>query len=115
MDSPATSPRMRDLYSDHRAWLHGWLSRRLRCAWDAADLTQDTFARIWARRDLTGIREPRAFLTTVAHGLLVNFRRRREIEKAYLATAAQLSVDVATSQNRREGRRSADDARGVDA
>jgi RNA polymerase sigma factor (sigma-70 family) len=88
---PAHSPHMRTLYTDHRAWLHGWLQRRLRSACDAADLTQDTFARIWARRDLAAIREPRAFLTTVAHGLLVNFRRRKQIERAYLASATPIA------------------------
>ncbi|MGK9563787.1 sigma factor, partial [Salmonella enterica subsp. enterica] len=36
------------LYRDHRSWLESWLRRRLGNAWDAADLSQDTFVRVLA-------------------------------------------------------------------
>ncbi len=38
------------LYQDHHGWLQGWLRRRLGCAENAADLAQDTFARLLASR-----------------------------------------------------------------
>ncbi len=80
------------LYVDHHGWLQSWLHRRLRCSSDAADLAQDTFVRLLARpAQLSGaetMREPRAYLTTVARGLLVDFWRRSELEKAYLADLA---------------------------
>jgi RNA polymerase sigma-70 factor (ECF subfamily) len=40
------------LYTDHHGWLQGWLRRKVGNAFDAADLTQDTFVRI------LGVREP---------------------------------------------------------
>lgn len=73
-----------DLYRVHNSWLLGWLRKKLGCSFDAADLMQDTFSKILQKDDLTGIKEPRAYLTTVAHGLMVNHVRRRDIERAYL-------------------------------
>lgn len=54
------------LYADHHSWLHGWLRRRLGNAYDASDLAHDTFLRILTKDVLPPIREPRAFLTTIA-------------------------------------------------
>lgn len=79
------------LYSHHHGWLQSWLRRRLGCADDAADLAQDTFVRLLARPTAIApdaMREPRAYLTTVARGLLVDFWRRGELERAYLADLA---------------------------
>jgi RNA polymerase sigma-70 factor (ECF subfamily) len=72
------------LYRDHRNWLQGWLGGRVGCRETAADLTQDTFARLLQGRDLEALREPRAFLTTVARGLAANWFRRQSLERAYL-------------------------------
>ncbi|MFT4242858.1 MAG: sigma-70 family RNA polymerase sigma factor [Acidovorax sp.] len=80
------------LYSDHHGWLQAWLRRRLGCGDDAADLAQDTFARLLGRpaQSLAPevLREPRAYLTTVAQGLLVDFWRRGALERAYLEDLA---------------------------
>ncbi|ARN18718.1 sigma-70 family RNA polymerase sigma factor [Piscinibacter gummiphilus] len=82
------------LYDNHHAWLLGWLRRKLGSAQDAADLAQDTFVRIASRTsradDLPGLREPRAFLTTIARALVVDFFRRADLERAYLAALATL-------------------------
>jgi len=75
-------------YQDHHPWLRGWLRRKLGCAHGAADLAHDTFVRVLARECTPELREPRAFLTTVAHGLMVNHVRRRELERAYLEALA---------------------------
>lgn len=88
---PAAHP-LHTLYSDHHGWLQSWLRRRLGCVEDAADLAQDTFVRLLARpapMAPEALREPRAYLTTVARGLLVDFWRRGELERAYLADLAQ--------------------------
>lgn len=79
------------LYSDHHRWLQGWLRGRLGCSDNAADLAQDTFMRVLTRPD--GIRQartPRAYLTTIARGLLIDFFRRADLERAYLADLAAL-------------------------
>ncbi|KAF1051865.1 MAG: putative RNA polymerase sigma factor FecI [Stenotrophomonas maltophilia] len=72
------------LYRDHRAWLIGWLNRNVGCPQRAEDLGQDTFVRILARRELPSLREPRAFLVTVARGLLLDHWRRQALKQAYL-------------------------------
>ncbi|MCE4068338.1 RNA polymerase sigma factor [Pseudomonas nitroreducens] len=72
------------LYRDHRDWLTAWLNRSLGCPQHAEDLSQDTFVRVLGRRELPSLREPRAFLVTVAKGLLVDHWRRVALEQAYL-------------------------------
>ncbi|MCU1127281.1 sigma-70 family RNA polymerase sigma factor [Stenotrophomonas maltophilia] len=85
------------LYRDHRLWLHGWLSGRVGNRDVADDLTQDTFARLLQGRDLAALREPRAFLTTVARGLAANWFRRQALERAYLEYLAQFPEPVLPS------------------
>lgn len=86
--NPACPQTLHTLYKDHHGWLRNWLWRRLGCQEHAADLAHDTFLRLLNKP--TDIREPRAFLTTVARGLVINATRRRELERAYLdAVAAQ--------------------------
>lgn len=84
------------LYQEHSGWLKGWLQRRLNCSSDAADLVQDTFIKVLGR-NLDGVREPRAFLRTIAHGLMVDKVRRKELERAYLSTLQQLPEAMAPS------------------
>lgn len=93
MSAPEFTLRQRSiesLYKDHHGWLKAWLRRRLDNSFDAADLAHDTFMRLLARSEPMAIREPRALLTTVAQGVVCNFRRRRRVEEAYLATLASL-------------------------
>lgn len=79
------------LYTDHHQWLLGWLCKRLRHAENAADLTQDTFLHVLGRPESIGeLRQPRAWLSTIAKGLLVDRLRRRRVEQAYLAAIADL-------------------------
>ncbi|MGH8037607.1 MAG: sigma-70 family RNA polymerase sigma factor [Stenotrophomonas sp.] len=85
------------LYRDHRSWLQGWLGGRVGCRETAADLTQDTFTRLLQGRKLDALREPRAFLTTVARGLAANWFRRQSLERAYLAQLASLPEAVVPS------------------
>ena len=89
------------LYSDHHGWLQGWLRKKLGNAFDAADLAQDTFARILATRDLSAIQEPRAYLTTVAKGLVINWYQRQALERAYLDALALLPEPQVPSPEQR--------------
>jgi RNA polymerase sigma factor (sigma-70 family) len=84
------SQQVSALYHDHNHWLQGWLRRRMGNAYDAADLAHDTFVRVLTKDVPLTIREPRALLTTIAQGLLFNFRRHQRIEAAYLDTLALL-------------------------
>ncbi|MCE1117302.1 MULTISPECIES: sigma-70 family RNA polymerase sigma factor [Pseudomonas] len=79
-----------DLYCDHHGWLKGWLRKRLGNSCDAADLAQDTFVRVLKARSALEVREPRAYLSMIAKGLLIDLFRRRSLEQAYLDTLASL-------------------------
>lgn len=89
----ATSPALQEvqtLYTDHHGWLLGWLRYRLGCSEQAADLAQDTFLRVLVKREAYTVRTPRAYLSTIARGLVADLFRRQDIERAYLAVLATL-------------------------
>lgn len=89
------------LYSEHHGWLHGWLRKRLGNSFDAADLAQDTFLRVLTKDIPVAIREPRAFLTTIAQGMVANLYRRQKIEQAYLDALALMPESYAISPEER--------------
>lgn len=79
------------LYLEHHPWLLGWLRRKLGCPHSAADLSHDTFVRVLGQpQALAQVREPRAWLTTIARGLAVDQARRQALERAYLEALAHL-------------------------
>ncbi|MDY0978288.1 sigma-70 family RNA polymerase sigma factor [Massilia sp. CFBP9012] len=79
-------PQLSTLYADHHGWLQAWLRRKLGCGFTAEDLAHDTFLRLLVRpRALDGERNPRAYLTTIAKGLVIDHWRREDIERAWLA------------------------------
>lgn len=96
------APSLTTLYRHHHGWLQGWLRRKLGCSEQAADLAQDTFLRLLGRPlAIDQLLEPRAYLSTVAHGLLVNHLRRRDLERAYLEVLAQQPEAMAPSPEER--------------
>lgn len=97
-DDRPPSRSVESLYGDHHGWLLGWLRRKLGHSGDAADLAQDTFVRVLGRpREIEEVREPRAWLTTIAHGLVVDHVRRRTLERACLEAIAALPEPQAPS------------------
>ncbi|WP_017905492.1 sigma-70 family RNA polymerase sigma factor [Pseudomonas asplenii] len=89
--SSAHHPHIHTLYSEHHGWLQGWLNRKLGNSCDAADLAHDTFLRLLSRPAARSLgSEPRALLTHIAKGLMVDRWRRQEVERAYLETIAHL-------------------------
>ncbi len=79
------------LYISHHGWLVSWLKRRLGCINNANDIAQDTFLRVIDKSiSLAQVNEPRAFLSTIAHGLMVDHIRRKDLEQAYLQAIAHL-------------------------
>lgn len=100
--APTTEQTLHALYRDHNGWLQNWLKRRLGNAWDAADLSQDTFLRVLASaQPLAEVHEPRAYLLTVGKRLLSNFYARRSLEQAYLQALAQLPEESIPSPEQR--------------
>lgn len=85
------------LYSTHHNWLNTWLRSRLGNAADAADLAQDTFVRLLQKTERFELKAPRAFLRTIARGLVIDHWRREEIERAYFDSIAHLPETLAPS------------------
>lgn len=99
VDTP--SQRVETLYTEHHGWLYGWLRRKLGDAMDAADLAHDTFLRVLRKDAGEPIREPRAYLLTIAGGLLNSHWRRRALEQAWLETLAARPELLAPSEEER--------------
>lgn len=87
---PPDRAPFQQLYQSHHSWLQGWLYRRVNDRCDAADLSQDTFVKLLTQAPPTQLREPRAYLATIARRLLLNLYRRRSLERAYLDALATL-------------------------
>ncbi|MEJ0004232.1 MAG: sigma-70 family RNA polymerase sigma factor [Pararobbsia sp.] len=102
--SLAARSTLQDLYEAHHGWLQGWLSKKLGSPFDAADLAQDTFLRVLHRRGdevQQGLAVPRAYLTTIASGLVVEHWRRRALERAWLDLLVHLPEPEAPSPETR--------------
>lgn len=93
-------PLIENWYRLHADWLGGRLARKLDCHGQAADFVHDTFERV-LKSPPRDIAEPRAYLATIAHGLLVNHWRRLELERAYLAALHARGEALATDQEAR--------------
>lgn len=92
-----TSLLIDELYKNHRGWLHQWLRQKLGNNDQAADLVQDTFIKLLQTRDeLLGLKEPRAYLTSIAKNLLIDQIRRKRIEQAYLDGLSQMEYMLDT-------------------
>ncbi|MFT3763276.1 MAG: sigma-70 family RNA polymerase sigma factor [Pseudoxanthomonas sp.] len=89
------------LYRDHHGWLLGWLRRRMSADEAAADLAQDTFLRVLQKPQLPELQEPRAYLTRIADGLVLNLWQRRALERAYLEVLTSLPEPQAPSEEQR--------------
>lgn len=85
------------MYQNHHRWLQAWLKKKLGCTQQAAELAQDTFVKALLAPCLNDLREPRAWLTTVAHGIMVNHLRRQAMESAYLDALASHPEPLAPS------------------
>ncbi|MFS2047613.1 sigma-70 family RNA polymerase sigma factor [Variovorax sp. Varisp41] len=102
MSAPLPAPALIDsIYREHHGWLLGWFLRRLSGSSQAADLAHDTFVRLITSRELAQVREPRAFLRTLAHGVIVNHWRRADVERAWAeAVAAQPELFAPSPEER---------------
>ncbi|AVD95584.1 MULTISPECIES: sigma-70 family RNA polymerase sigma factor [Pseudomonas] len=88
---PSLNLQVQTLYTEHHGWLQGWLGRKVGNACDAADLAHDTFVRLLSRQGNPYFgNEPRALLTHIAKGLVVDRWRRQDVERAYLEAIAHL-------------------------
>lgn len=97
----STSPQpIADLYRDYHGWLRTWIRRRLNSE-EACDLAQDVFVRVMVQRNTVELREPKAYLSSIARNLLVDTFRHRSIEQAYADTLA-LQAELAQAPSPEE-------------
>lgn len=73
--------------SDYR-WLTDKLRRRISHGADAEDIASEVFVRLATIPELLQLQQPRAMLTTLAHRVLYESWRRRDLEQAYLKVLA---------------------------
>jgi RNA polymerase sigma factor (sigma-70 family) len=85
------------LYRNHYRWLSRRLTGKIGCAHSAADLAHDAFVRLLGRATPLALREPRAFLATIARSLACNHWRHERIRHDYVAAHAHLSDPLAAS------------------
>lgn len=97
-----SNPAVQSLYSNHHGWLNSWLRARLGNSADAADVAQDTFMRLLQRTGQLDLQAPRAFLRTIARGLVIDLWRREELHRAYLDSVALLPAAEVPSPEARE-------------
>ncbi|KIU52171.1 MULTISPECIES: sigma-70 family RNA polymerase sigma factor [Pseudomonas] len=90
-----------ELYVQHHSWLTQMLRRKLGNREQALDLAQDTFVRILRSEAPPVYREPRAYLTTVASRLCIQYFRRHALEKAYMESLAHLEPALVPSPETR--------------
>lgn len=89
------------LYREHHSWLQGWLSRRVGCRENAADLAQDVFVRLLKSERRPSLLQPRAYLSSIARGLMIDHYRRRALEQAYLDSILHLEAAQVPSEEER--------------
>ena len=75
---------MGGLFRAHYAWLCTRLRRHLGASPSVEDIAAETFVQLLESPTLTPIREPRALLTTIAHRLIYQLWRRRDLERQHL-------------------------------
>jgi len=98
VNAALSPPSIADIYIQHNGWLLRWLRGKLSCADQAADLAQETFVRLLtAPADVPSLREPRAYLTTVARRLVIDHYRHQSLMQAWHDTLAQLPEPLAPS------------------
>lgn len=84
------------LYADHHSWLRNWIASKLQHSGRevAEDLAHDTFVSLISSRNRAPqpdeLLKPRAYLATVAKGVVVSWIRRQSLERAWLETLATL-------------------------
>ena len=90
------------LYRDNHRWLLDLLRRKLDGdTHNAADLAHDVFERILRAGSIVSVREPRAYLTTVASRLTANYYRRLALERSYLQALASQPGAMQPSEEER--------------
>lgn len=89
------------LFQQYYGELLRFLTVKLGCREQAADLVQDTFLRVRGLKDLAGVGQPRAFLYKTALNLSIDLFRRQRI-RAERMTPLELTEDLPSASPRQD-------------
>lgn len=87
------------LLQEHRDRIYSLALYNLRDADDAADVTQETFLRLWRHEGELSERQARAWLLRVCHNLCIDHVRRRKTVRTYFGTPDSEAVDRLPADN----------------
>jgi len=99
--TPTRQDAVAELYLQHHSWVVTLLRRKLGNREQALDLAQDTFVRLLRSELPAPLREPRAYLSTIAGRLCLQHFRRQALERAYLQSLAALEPQHQPSEETR--------------
>lgn len=89
------------LFQQYYGELLRFVTAKLGCRDQAADVVQDTFLRVRAVNDLAGIAQPRAFLYKTALNLMVDLFRRQRV-RAEQSTGLDLAEHLQSTAPRQD-------------
>lgn len=89
MESNPTN-RTLGAYTGYYRELLSFLTAQLRCPHEAADLVQETFARLLALDNPDVVRQPRAFLYRIARNLAIDPSRKSPVRNRFLIDLSEL-------------------------
>lgn len=89
------------LFQQYYGELLRFLTVKLGCREQAADLVQDTFLRVRGLKDLAGVGQPRAFLYKTALNLSIDLFRRQRI-RAERMMPLELTEDLPSASPRQD-------------
>jgi RNA polymerase sigma factor (sigma-70 family) len=90
------------LFERDYTWLAARIRRRVGCGYNAEDIASETFIRVLSHPDPASIREPRAFLTTIARHVMHEVWRRRNLEQACIDALSEQSEHFHPSPEEQE-------------
>lgn len=84
------SNRTLGAYTEYYRELLSFLTAKLRCPHEAADLAQETFARLLAIDNPNVVRQPRAFLYRIARNLAIDSSRKYSVRNRFFIDLSEL-------------------------
>ncbi len=96
MPEPPQDDTLETLFRSQSEELLRFLTRRLGDADRAADVAQDTWARLLRARLPTRMDNPRAFIFRTASNLLIDSHRRDSLERAYSRQQSEQNEEAAS-------------------
>jgi RNA polymerase sigma-70 factor (ECF subfamily) len=96
---PLNVALVRQLFLLHESALRGYLYRRVRSGTDAQELAQEVYLRLLQVPDVRAVRNPQAYLYTIAANLLKE-HRRKQLRRGFAVAPDDPAVEEQLSETR---------------